>query len=61
MGDNRQYEKDYPAREGWVILSVGNKVIAHNKWGGARIEIKREPLQPQSGLWPKSWRYKDGK
>lgn len=55
---NGKHEKDFPAREGWEVLSVGNRVIAHNRWGGARIVIEEKPVRPDSGLWPSSWRYK---
>ena len=58
MIENGKYEKDYPAREGWQIIPLGNRVIAHNKWGGAREVIETKPLSEKKTKFPTSWRYK---
>lgn len=59
MSVNRsKLEREYPANEGWVIIEIGNKVIAHNKWGGARIVVAEKPVKKDQGLWPRSWRIK---
>ena len=50
--------KEYPANEGWEFIRIGNKTIAHNKWGGAREVVEVRELEPKRVKLPKSWAYK---
>jgi len=51
--------REYPARMGWELIEIGNRVIAHNRWGGAREVAHRFDLGQGSVRLPRSWRLKD--
>jgi hypothetical protein len=49
----------YPASRGWDVFPLGNKILAVNRWGGARKVVHTRPLIPEERIpIPESWRYK---
>ena len=57
--DLEPFKKRYPASLGWDVFPLGNKILAVNRWGGARKGVHTRPLLPEGSIpTPESWCYK---